>query len=411
MRTRPRHLGLIALMGSLTAIGPMAIDMYLPAFPVLANHFHATQSQVQLTLTACLAGISLGQLLVGPVSDALGRRRPLVVGVVAYTVASLACSIAPSIYALVGLRLAQGLGGAAGMVIARAVVRDLFEGVALARAFSLLMLVTQVAPVVAPVLGSQLLRVTSWPGLFLVLAGYGLVLLLGVVFAARETLPRGLRRTGGLADSLRTFRALAAERAFIGYAISGGLAFAAMFAYISGSSFVLQDIYRVSAQWYGVIFAVNATGLILANLVNSLLVGRLGPRRMLVGALLLNLAAGVGVLVATAEPGHHLALLLPPLFLVVASVGFVAPNTTALALANHPREAGTAAALLGMLQFVIGAAAAPLVGLGGARTAVPMGMVIAGLGMLANAVFWSLCHGDRPAAAQRGTLAGAEVAQ
>src|SRR6266702_6980044 len=264
-----RRLALIIVLGALTAFGPMSIDMYLPAFPALTRHFHATEAQVQLTLTACLAGLALGQLLYGPVSDALGRRRPLYAGLAAYAAASALCVVAPSVTVLTGLRLVQGLGGAAGIVIARAVVRDLYSGVAAARFFSLLMLVTGLAPMLAPILGGLLLRFTSWRGVFIILAIIGTLLLLSAATSLGETLPPERRQSGGIRITLATFYRLLTNRSFIGYALPCGLAFAAMFAYISGSPFVLQTSYGISPQLFSIIFGTNAFGLVTAGLVNS----------------------------------------------------------------------------------------------------------------------------------------------
>jgi DHA1 family bicyclomycin/chloramphenicol resistance-like MFS transporter len=390
-----RRLGIIVILGALTAFGPMAIDIYLPAFPVLTSHFRASESEIQLTLTACLAGLAVGQVLAGPVSDALGRRRPLLAGVAAFSIASVLCAVAPNVSMLTGLRFVQGLGGAAGVVIARAVVRDLYEGVALARAFSLLMLVNGLAPILAPLLGSEILRVTSWPGLFWVLTGYGLVLLVAVAAGLRETLPAERRRGGGLRDSLRAFGTLSRDRSFLGYALAGGLGFAAMFAYISGSSFVTQEIYGVSPQVFAIIFGVNALGIVLASQLNGLLVGRFSPRTLLSAALVVNLAGAAGVLAVVLAPVHGIFWLLPPLFLVVSSIGSIVPNTAALALGAHPEVAGTASALLGLLQFVFGAAAAPLVGLGGARTALPMAIVIAAVSVGATLTMHLLARPPR----------------
>jgi len=366
-----RRLALIIVLGALTAFGPMSIDMYLPAFPALTRHFHATQAQVQLTLTACLAGLALGQLLYGPVSDALGRRRPLYAGLAAYAVGSALCVVAPSVGVLTGLRLVQGLGGAAGIVIARAVVRDLYSGLAAARFFSLLMLVNGLAPMLAPLFGAQVLRFTSWQGVFVVLSGYGLVLLLGVALVLPETLPVERRHRGGLRHTLRTFKGLLRDRIFVGYALGGGLVFAAMFAYISASPFVTQEIYGVSPQTFGIIFGVNALGIVLASQVNGMLLGRVAPGTLLSAALAVHLAGGLGVLASVASGSHRLIWLLPPLFLAVSMIGIVLPNTTALALSAHPEAAGSASALLGVGQFLCGAAAAPLVGLGGRGTALP----------------------------------------
>jgi DHA1 family bicyclomycin/chloramphenicol resistance-like MFS transporter len=385
-----RRLGLVILLGALTAFGPLSIDMYLPAFPTLTRHFHATPAQVQLTLTACLAGLALGQLVYGPLSDALGRRRPLYLGLVAYTVASLLCAVAPSALALTGLRFVQGFGGAAGLVIARAVIRDRFAGVALARFFSLLMVVNGLAPILAPLIGSELMRHWTWPAVFVVLAGYGAVLLLAASAGLPETLAPQRRRRGGLRDTGRTFGRLARDRAFVGYALCGGLVFAAMFSYISGSPFVLQEIYHASPRFFALAFGTNAVGIVLAGQLNAVLLNRIGPRSLLVAVLLVHLAGALGVVAAVTSGSHHLGWLLPPLFLTVASVGMVLPNTTALALAEHADAAGSASALLGVGQFLFGALAAPLVGLAGSGTALPMAAVIAILSVAANLALHAL---------------------
>ena len=377
---------LLLTLGVLSAFGPLSIDMYLPALPALGRDLRASAAQTQLTLSACLLGLALGQLLAGPLSDALGRRRPLLVGVAAYTAASLLCVVAPSVGALILLRFVQGLAGAAGIVIARAIVRDLHAGLAAARYFSLLMLVNGMAPILAPILGGQLLRLTSWRGVFVALAVIGALLLLAVATGLRETLPRADRHTGGLPATLGTFRQLAADRLFAAYALSSGLAFAAMFAYISGSPFVLEGHYGVSPQLFSLIFAANALGLVAASGLNGRLVGRVPLRRLLLGGLAGTALGGMALLTAVLA-GTGPAGVLPSHFVVVASQGIVLPNATTLALSGHPRTAGSASALLGVLQYAIGAAAAPLVGLGGTATALPMGTVIAALGTTALATF------------------------
>jgi DHA1 family bicyclomycin/chloramphenicol resistance-like MFS transporter len=371
------------VLGCLSALGPLSIDLYLPAFPSLAREFGSTESQVQLTLTACLVGLALGQLFVGPLSDAMGRRRPLLVGLAVYVAASAGCALADSTTALVAFRGLQGLAGAAGVVISRAVVRDLYAGSAAAQFFSRLMLVVGLAPILAPVLGAELLRFTSWTGLFWVLAATG-VLLLGIIgFGLRETLPAERRREGSLRDTARTYASLLGNRVFMGYALSGGLAFAGMFAYISGSSFVLQDVYGVSAQAYGVLFGLNALGLTLVSQVNGRLVGRISPRRLLWTGLGITAVGGVLLVSAAATGVGGLLAITVALFLVVSGIGFVMPNSTALALADHPEAAGTASALLGASQFVIGAVAAPVVGAFADGTALPMSLVIASTGLAA----------------------------
>src|SRR5215469_5060757 len=393
-----RRVQLVFILGALTAFGPLSIDMYLPALPSLSRDFSTGASQVQLTLSACLLGLALGQAIVGPISDSLGRQRPLLSGLTAYALASLLCVVAPSVYALAGLRLVQGIAGAAGIVIARAIVRDLHSGVAAARFYSLLMLVNGLAPILAPLFGGLLLRFTSWRGVFIVLAIIGSLLLLAAATGLSETLPAERRQQGGVRVTIKTFRRLLSDRSYLGYALSCGLAFAAMFAYISGSPFVLQDIYGLSPQLFSITFAVNACGLVVAGQVNGRLVGRVSLLRLLTVGLVATATGGAALLAVITSGGAGLVGVLPSLFVVVASLGFVLPNATALALTNYPRTAGSASALLGVLQFAIGAAAAPLVGVLGAKTALPMAVVMAALSVSALTVFMLLVRG-RPSQA------------
>jgi DHA1 family bicyclomycin/chloramphenicol resistance-like MFS transporter len=245
--TSSRALAWLALLlGGLSAFGPLSLDMYLPGLPQLGRELHASASATQLTLTACLAGLALGQLVAGPLSDRLGRRRPQLAGVALYAGASLLCALSPSIGVLILLRFVQGAAGAAGIVIGRAVVRDLYEGDAAARLFSSLMLVGGVAPILAPVIGGQLLQVTDWRGIFVVLAGLGAALLAAAVFFLPESLPPERRSSDGLPGTGRALRLLAADRRFTGYALTSGFVMGAMFSYIAGSPFVLQEIYGLS---------------------------------------------------------------------------------------------------------------------------------------------------------------------
>lgn len=387
---RAGRVRLIVLLGALSAFAPLSIDMYLPALPELRRELTASASQAQLTLSACLIGLAFGQLLAGPVSDIFGRRRPLLVGVAAYGAGSLLCAVAPSIPLLVTFRFVQGFAGAAGIVIARAIVRDLHSGPALARFFSVLMLVSGSAPILAPILGAQLLRFTTWRGVFVVLALIGFVLFIASAVGLAETAPVRTRQSGALRATFATFRRLFADRGFVRYALSGGLAIAAMFAYIAGSPFVLQEIYGVSEQRFSLMFGTNALGIVLVSQINARLVGRVAPERLLrVG--LTSIATGGLVLLGIVWTDRlGLVGVLPALFVVVASLGLVLPNTAALALAGHARVAGTASAVLGMLQYAVGALSAPLVGLGGSKTALPMALVIATAGVLAITVFLAL---------------------
>lgn len=380
----------VAVLGALSAFGPLSLDLYLPGLPGLADDLGASASSAQLTLTACLLGLAVGQLLCGPWSDAVGRRRPLVIGVTAYLVASLACALAPSIPTLVALRFVQGLAGAAGIVVSRAVVRDLRSGAAAARLFAGLLLVNSLAPILAPVLGGQLLHVTDWRGLFVVLAVIGALILAGTLRFVPESHPPERRRPGGLAGTLQVFRILLGRRRFVGCTLASGLAFAAMFAYIAGSPFVLQGIYSLSPAQFSAVFAANAAGIVVGGQVSSRLIARLGARPVLGGGLVIGAGGGVTLLAVVLLGGIGLVGVLAALFLVVSSIGVVFPSGTAIALEDHPSTAGSASGLLGLAQFAIGAVSAPLVGVAGAGTALPMAVVIVTCNLGAVAAFWLL---------------------
>ncbi|ONH51669.1 Bcr/CflA family drug resistance efflux transporter [Frankia sp. CcI49] len=386
---RATRTRVLAILGALVALGPLSTDAYVPALPDLAPDLGTSASSAQLSITTCLVGLAVGQILAGPLSDAYGRRRPLLLGLTLYTVAGLLCAVAPSIWLLVALRGIQGVGGAFGIVIAYAAVRDQFSGVAAARYFAMLLLVTGLAPVLSPLAGGQLLRVTSWEGIFVALAALSGLLLLAAGVGLPETLAPQNRHSGGLRQMGPVFRRLLADRVFVGYCLANSLAFAAMFAYISGSPFVLQDIHGLNPQEYSLVFAVNALGLVIAAQVSGRVVHRVGGRFLLRLGLLGSMVGGLGVGAAVlAEAG--VAALLVALFVVVASVGLVMPNAAALALEDHGAVAGTASAVLGCAQFLVGGCIAPLVGVAGNDSAVPMAIVIAALGTTALAVFLGL---------------------
>ncbi|MGH3374514.1 MAG: multidrug effflux MFS transporter [Actinoallomurus sp.] len=393
---RAERVRVFLILGALSAIGPLSIDMYLPALPGLTHDLSASVSLVQLTLTACLVGLAAGQLLAGPISDMWGRRRPMFAGAVVYTLASLACAVAPDVRLLIALRLVQGVAGAACIVISRAVVRDLHDGAAAARFFALLMLVNGVAPVAAPVIGGQVLRFTSWSGVFVVLAALGLLMTVSVL-GLRETLRPEDRHTGGLRAALRTYRELCADRVYMGYALAGGLAFAAMFAYISGAPFVVENIYGMSPQAFSLVFAVNSLGIVALGQVSGALAGRVRLMTLLRTGLAISLLGGA-LLVVSVFGGLGLWGLLVGVFLVVSAIGLTMPNSVALALSGRPANiAGSASALFGLTQYVIGAAAAPLVGVAGSRSAVPMALVIGASALAAVLVLAIMTRGRRTA--------------
>ncbi|MEU8545749.1 multidrug effflux MFS transporter [Streptomyces roseoverticillatus] len=392
-----RATGLIVtlVLGGLTALPPLSMDMYLPALPEVTGALHSPAATVQLTLTACLMGMALGQLVVGPMSDKWGRRRPLLAGMVVYVLATAACALAPTTGLLIGCRLVQGLAGAAGIVIARAVVRDLYDGVAMARFFSTLMLISGVAPVVAPLIGGQILRLTDWRGVFVVLTAVGVLLTLAVWRFLHETLPPEKRQAGGLGAALRTMGALLADRVFTGYMLAGGFAFAALFAYISASPFVVQDIYGASPQTFSLLFGLNSVGLVLVGQINGkVLVGRVSlDKALTVGLTVIALAAAALLLMASGVFGKAgLAPIAGGLFVLMSAMGLAMPNTNAQALMRSRDAAGSASALLGTSTFLLGALVSPLVGIAGEGTAVPMATVQLVCALAAIVSFLALCR-------------------
>ncbi|MET7984108.1 MULTISPECIES: multidrug effflux MFS transporter [unclassified Streptomyces] len=407
----PGRTGLLVtlVLGGLTATPPLAMDMYLPSLPAVTRSLHAPASTVQLTLTACLAGMALGQLVVGPMSDRFGRRRPLLAGLVVYVLATALCALAPDVGLLVALRLVQGLAGAAGIVIARAVVRDLYDGVAMARFFSTLMLISGVAPVVAPLIGGQILRFTDWRGVFVVLTVVGVALTALVWARLPETLRPADRHGGGVGEALGAMRGLLADRVFAGYMLAGGFTFAALFAYIAASPFVIQDLYGASPQTFSLLFGANSVGLVIAGQINGkLLVGRVALEKVLAtGLALVVLAAAALLLMSTGALGRvGLAPVAAALFVLMSAMGLALPNTQALALMRVRHTAGSASALLGTSSFLIGAVASPLVGIAGEHTAVPMAVVQLAAALVAVGCFMGLCRPLRTARTSDGKAAG-----
>jgi DHA1 family bicyclomycin/chloramphenicol resistance-like MFS transporter len=379
-----RRARLVLLLGLLAALGPLTIDMYLPSLPTITADLHASAAAVQLTLTGTLLGLGLGQLLVGPLSDALGRRLPLLAGVAVHVLASVLCVFAPNLAVLGPLRVLQGLGAAAASVVAMAVVRDLFSGLKAARLFSRLILVVGVAPILAPTIGGLVLRWTQWRGVFVVLAAVGLAIVAAAAVALPETLPPERRRNGGVLGTMRDYGRLFTDRVYVGLISVNGLGMIALIAYVSGSTFVFQDQYAMSQQQFALVFAGGAVGLIGATQLNVRLLRRWTPAQILRGSLLAGTAAGAVLLVLAATGVGGLLGVLLPLWTVLAMVGLAMPNAPAIALSRHGEAAGTAAALLGAVQFGVGALAAPLVGTLGVG-AVSMATVVFG-GMAAAAL-------------------------
>jgi DHA1 family bicyclomycin/chloramphenicol resistance-like MFS transporter len=377
MNKTTSKVGLAVILGSLVAFGPLSLDMYLPALPTLSAELHTTTSLTQLSLTSCLIGLAIGQLLAGSYSDVLGRRKPLLVGLAIYTVSSLACTISSSISVLIFLRFLQGLGGAAGIVIARSIVRDLYEGTEMTRFSAMLMLVNGAAPILAPIAGALLLQHFSWEGVFIILGLIGLIMMVTVVLYLPETLPKEKRSEVGLHNTLTTFRGILKDRNFMGFALAQGLVMAAMFAYISGSPFVIQQVYGASPEMFSIFFGINGAGIIIASQVTGRLAGHLDESVMFRTGLGIAAIASTLILLAILTSSSLTAVLIP-LFFTVASVGIVTTSGFSLAMQKYGRSAGAASAILGLLPFIFGGTLAPLVGIAGSHTALPMGLVIFG---------------------------------
>ncbi|MBD7994679.1 multidrug effflux MFS transporter [Arthrobacter sp. Sa2CUA1] len=388
----PLGTGLLLVLAFLAATGPFTTDLYLPSFPEIARELGASASGVQLTLTAFLIGMAAGQLAFGPLSDRYGRFRPLLLGSGAFVLASVVCAIAPNLEVLIAARFVQGLCAAAGPVIARAVASDLTSGAAAARTFSLLMTIGGVAPVLAPVLGGILTGVWGWRGVLWTLAGIAALMFACAAAVVRETLPVGKRSQGpafaGLGRVLRQGR-------FAGYVLLFASSFGVLMGYISASPFVYQSLMGLSPEVYGLMFGLNAAGMVGAGFIAARLARRVPARRMVVWAVavLTGAAAAMLILVLTGVPP---LLLVIPLFCAVCSLGFIMGNTTALALAEAAGATGSGSAVLGGAQFLMGAAVSPLTGLAGENSALPLALVMLGSALLAGAAV-ALTRGRHPA--------------
>jgi len=373
------------VLGGFVAIGPLTIDMYLPALPTITRELETTSSAVQLTLTGTLVGLALGQLVLGPVSDAVGRKRPLLAGTALHVLASLLVLVAPSLAVLGALRVLQGVGTAAGAVIAIAIVRDLYDGRAAATMLSRLFLVLGAAPVLAPTIGGELLRVTSWRGIFAVLAVYGVLMIVIGARALPETLPRERRQSSGVRGTLRGYRGLFRDRAYVGLVLVAGLTMAGLFSYVSGSAFVYQGEFGLDEQQFGLLFGAGAVWLIAATQLNPLLLRRWSPQQLLVAGTVAGAVAGGALVLLAATSTGGLWAVAGSLWVVLFACGLALPNAPALALSRHGEAAGTAAALLGAVQFGVGAVVSPVVGLLG-NDAVAIGAVVVTALALAIAV-------------------------
>jgi DHA1 family bicyclomycin/chloramphenicol resistance-like MFS transporter len=382
-----QRLAYILILGALTALGPFTIDMYLPALPTLESEFGVSTAAIQLTLTATTIGFGLGQLIVGPWSDKVGRRLPLILATAVHILACVGAALSPNVELLATFRALQGIGAAAGGVVAMAMVRDLFGGRPLVRMLSRLALVSGLAPVLAPVLGSQLLLVMPWRGIFLVLAVYGLFVIVCVSLWIVETLPKARRHDAGHSTARQRYKAVLSDRVFVGIAIVGAMNFTGLFAYLSSSSFIFQGIYGFDAQQYGLLFAVNSIGIIIGVQSSARITKYVGPQWILAVTTIVMLTSAL-LIVILGQAGAGLWGTVIPLWFFIAACGFGFPCVQVLALNGHGHEAGTAASLLGAANFGIAGIISPVVGLLGVSNAVPMGAVMAVTSTVSILALW-----------------------
>ncbi|WP_246186734.1 multidrug effflux MFS transporter [Microlunatus speluncae] len=368
--------GLVATVVFLTATAPLATDLYVPAFPAVAGELVATATQVQLTLTTFFVGMALGQLIGGPVSDQRGRRLPLLAGVMIMTIASVACAVAPTITVMMVARFFQGFAGGWAMVIGRAVIVDLATGARLIRVLNVIAAVGGIAPIVGPLLGALILQVSHWRVSFWAVAVLGVAMIIAVLAAVPETLPRGHRHGGGLRSFARAGRELLRNRRYVGYVLVSGSSMGAVFAYVATSAFVLQSMNGLTPIAYSIDFAANAGGMTVAALVAARLAGRIATRKIVAAGQFAALGAGIAMLVGALWFDAPLPVAIIAFFVLMTAQGLIGPNGGALASAEVPAHPGTGSALLGFVQWLAAGTVAPLAGLGGEHTAIPMAILM-----------------------------------
>ncbi|AYH48793.1 MFS transporter [Dickeya fangzhongdai] len=388
------------ILGTLAALGPLCTDLYLPALPQMTGALATSTAATQLSLTAGLLGLGAGQLIFGPLSDKLGRRLPLLLSLAMLLLTSVWCALAQDIGQLIVARLLQGIAGAGGAVLSRAVARDLYVGHALTRFFSLLMLINGLAPILSPVLGGLLLGVTDWRGIFVLLAVIAFLLLAMCLLRLNETLPAERRIAGGVGSMLSSLGSLLRERTFMGLCLAQGLCGAGMFAYIGASPFVLQEVYGLSPQAFSLCFAVNGIGLIAAGQLASHFSLRFGEQRVLHAGLAVSVISALVLTVAGLLHAPLIGILIP-LFFAIAMIGIVGPCASSLAMQSQGSKAGSASALIGLSMFALGALSVPFTGLTGSTSALSMALVILGCYLLAVIAYLLLslkctARGDQP---------------
>lgn len=375
-------LRIVLVLGALEAFGPLSMDLYMPVLPQLAQNIGTSDALAQATMSVCMIGLGIGQLITGPLSDRFGRKRPLVIGVMLFTLFSALCAIAPSIELLLVARLLQGLAGSAGVVISMAIARDLFEGVALSRMLSLLVLVSAAAPIIAPIIGGQLARFMDWRGIFFVLTGIGAALVFVALFGVRETLFEGRHTGSAIGGTASHLAAVLRDPLFVSLMLASALGGAAFFSYLSMSSFVLQGEFNLTPQMFSIVFAANALAHLGGSQLSRVLVLRIGVVRMYLTGLVLGALMAL-VLLATTWAGAPAPVFIALLALYLGAGGLGGPNGSTIALTGHAQRAGTASAMLGVSMFVVGAVAAPVVSAVAGTSALTLAASVAGFSVAA----------------------------
>lgn len=388
--TGKKRLGLALILSMLGILAPLNIDMYLPAFPAIADELDAHVSLVQLSLTACLIGLAAGQIVVGPFSDAVGRRKPLIISVILFALSSVLCAVAPNIEMLIAARFIQGFTASGGVVLSRAVVSDIFTGREMTKFFALLMVINAVAPMAAPIAGGGILSLpfAGWETIFYFLGLLGVIMVIVVFFRLPETLPPEDRMPSSIGHSIRTMGSLFKARPFIGYALVVGLVHGGSFAYVAGTPFVYQEIYGVSPQTFSVLFGINGIAMIIGSFIIGKFGGIVSEHRLLQVAVIVAVSATFILLIMTIIEGP-LASLVISIFIYMTAIGMIFTSSFTLAMRGQKHRAGSASAVVGMLPLVIGALVSPLVGIN-ETSAVPMGAILFGTSVLGMLAFFGL---------------------
>ncbi|QIZ08778.1 multidrug effflux MFS transporter [Priestia megaterium] len=381
-KANKRSLRFALLLAVFCALGPFTVDMYLSSFPQIMKFFGTNASMVQASLTSALLGLSLGQIVIGPLSDVHGRRKPLLISMILFFVSSIGCAISPNVEIFIAFRFIQGFSASAGLVIARAIVSDVYNGVELTKFFALLTTITSVTPLLSPLAGSAVISLTSWIGVFILTGIVGIYLTIMTVWKVKETLPIEQRIRSNFKELLKNYATLLRDGKFMGYGLASGILFAGVFAYISGSPFIYQNIYGVSPQIFSILFALNGISLMLGAQLVKRLAGRTIQHNIFLIGLLSSFISSLAVLIVVLSHGP-LAVLVISLFLFNSSIGIVGPISFTLAIESQGHVAGTASALLGILPFLLGSLTSPLVGLAGEYSAIPLGIIIFTTSLLA----------------------------